>query len=333
LKARIQLIVFNLVTFVLLALILELLVFAGLERPSSIPSFLKESFREYYRTKDRQIIQVTECGQYDPELFYTLRPGECSFMNREFNVDNKINRKGLRDDEPSLRFPKVIALGDSYTMGWGVRQDESFPQILEQRLAQPVLNAGVSSYGTAREALLLRRLPMDSVRVLIWQYHPNDFEENIKYIENHYRLAVRTKYSYDSLRSAIGSRQGYYPFKHLYGVCQQIGKRFQDNRTGSGSQSREAQVFLDVVKHSGIEPHVAIFVFTLDDYNKLDGNFTKAVDSLLREPEYRNLNLKTINISNELLEEDYFILDDHINANGHRKLASKIHEQIISHSP
>jgi hypothetical protein len=87
------------------------------------------------------------------------------------------------------------------------------------------------------------------------------------------------------------------------------------------------------VKHSGIEPHVAIFVFTLDDYNKLDGNFTKAVDSLLREPEYRNLNLKTINISNELLEEDYFILDDHINANGHRKLASKIHEQIISHSP
>ena len=49
-------------------------------------------------------------------------------------------------------------LGDSYAMGWGVEQGESFPEILEAATGLRVLNAGVPSYGTPRELLMLERL-------------------------------------------------------------------------------------------------------------------------------------------------------------------------------
>src|SRR5687768_4014732 len=117
-KINIRTAVINVITALILALLLEGLVSLGLSFPSLIPGFLQKTLQAVYMETDRNIVQY-DCGQYDPKLFYRLKPGECTFTNTEFSVLNQINRKGLRDDERSLEAPEIIVLGDSYTMGWG----------------------------------------------------------------------------------------------------------------------------------------------------------------------------------------------------------------------
>jgi hypothetical protein len=332
-KDKLRLAVINLVTSFILALVLELILFGALEHPRLIPGFLEEPFREYYRGNDRSIIQVTECGRYDSALFYTLNPGSCWFKNREFRVENRINSAGVRDDESSLQFPRAIVLGDSYAMGWGVQQDESFPQILEQGLHWKVLNAGISSYGTARELILLKRFTLDSMTHLFIQYHANDYEENIRFIKGNFELPIRSKHSYDSLRNTVGRRDQYFLFKHLYGISKAIAKGILRKQDSKQSDPDEAQSFLQVVRQADIRPDIPIIVFKVDDYNKLNDQFLDSIDSLLQTREFENLNIKTLRLSDDLRKEDYFILDDHINKSGHEKIAAKIRKQILSVSP
>jgi len=103
--------------------------------------------------------------------------------DREFDVVYRVNAAGLRGDDRALAAPALVVLGDSFALGWGVAEDEAFPQQLARRLGVRVLNAGVPSYGTARELLLLRRLDRSALRVLVVQYAWNDRAENRSYVE------------------------------------------------------------------------------------------------------------------------------------------------------
>ncbi|MGB0578792.1 MAG: SGNH/GDSL hydrolase family protein, partial [Limisphaerales bacterium] len=72
-----------------------------------------------------------------------------------------INSKGLRDREyPYEKTPgtkRILVLGDSYTWGYGVGNNERFTDFLEQQLEEcEVLNSGVSGYGTDQEYLWFR---------------------------------------------------------------------------------------------------------------------------------------------------------------------------------
>ena len=121
------------------------------------------------------------CGRYDPELAYILRPGDCRIKETEYDVLIHANSAGLRDDESSLDDPEVAILGDSHAMGLGVAQDRIFAALIERESGLKVLNTGISSYGTAREILLLRRLNIKNIKYIIIQYCRNDFDENKAY--------------------------------------------------------------------------------------------------------------------------------------------------------
>ena len=69
---------------VAVAALLELLVALLLHFPTRVPA-LRDLARRYYGTFDRAIIQMDpRFARYDPELFYTLRPGRFTFAEREF---------------------------------------------------------------------------------------------------------------------------------------------------------------------------------------------------------------------------------------------------------
>jgi lysophospholipase L1-like esterase len=327
LKQNLPTIIINVITCLVMAFALEGLLALGLNHPSSIPKFLLRPFQEYYLYNDRSIIQVTGCAEYHPELFYILKPGTCQFKNREFEVELVTNSDGLRDSEKASSNSPVVALGDSYTLGWGVGQDEAFPQVLERLTHAGVLNAAQSSYGTAREMILFNRLSMDSVKTLILQYHTNDYEENIKFLDNNYKLPIRKEASYDSLKESIRARQRYYPFKHLYGISKGISRKFMGVKVKSPTPTEEAVAFLEVLKESS-PPVQRIIVFQIAEYEKLNDEFVNAVDSLAQLEAYRNIPIETLRITGALNREDYFILDDHINASGHSKLASRIYDQL-----
>ena len=74
-------------------------------------------------------------------------------------------------------------------MGWGVNDDETFAAIISSRVAVPVLNLGVSSYGTVRELIRVRMQPsLDEASCIFIQYSWNDFQENSVFL-NSRRLA------------------------------------------------------------------------------------------------------------------------------------------------
>ncbi len=95
---------------------------------------------------------------------------QCLRGKIEWRVYTRINGHGLRDrDIPYERQRKfrILVLGDSFTEGMQVEQDETFPKLLEQRLGNgvEVLNAGVAAYGTDSELLFWEREG--------WKYRPD----------------------------------------------------------------------------------------------------------------------------------------------------------------
>jgi lysophospholipase L1-like esterase len=75
-------------------------------------------------------------------------------------VDFQTNSKGLRDREiPYAKAPeklRILMLGDSLTVGWGVAVEDTFPKRVERMYAAKgvdaeVINAGVGNYNTIQE--------------------------------------------------------------------------------------------------------------------------------------------------------------------------------------
>jgi GDSL-like Lipase/Acylhydrolase family len=122
----------------------------------------------------------------------------------------RTNNQGFRDNEdyqyakPATR-RRILALGDSNTQGYEVRQSATFAKVLERRLRATgldaeVLNTGISGFGTAEELMFLEHEGM--------KYHPdavvlaffdNDFEDNVKsglyQLENGQLIVRKTSYA------------------------------------------------------------------------------------------------------------------------------------------
>lgn len=322
-----KILLINLATALVLAIGLELILSFWLRYPGYIPDFLAHQYSKFYESADRDILQVTPCAEYDPDFFYRFKTGDCVFKNREFNVVNSYNSLGLRDDEGSLNHPSVLVLGDSYTMGWGVAQNEAYPQQLEALYGEKVLNAGVSSFGTAREMKLLKKINLPHINTVIIQYHPNDFEENEICVRNSYILPIRPERTYDSIREMIAYRNRYFPFKYLSGITKGVARSilFPEKKEVPGD-TLEARLFLDILLNAGLQEMASrILVFKIDAVNTTNG-FVDAVNYLLAtEQKYGPLsNLTTIPMEGLFTKEDFFILDTHIRESGHEKVAATL---------
>lgn len=315
----------------MLIVVIELFLTFLMYNPGWIPKLAKPYFQHHYQVNDRSIMQVSECGQYDSVLFYKLKPGTCTFENYEFSTQVNVNTAGLRDDEQSLKSPGMLFLGDSHTIGWGVGEGECFPQVLGEQTSIRGLNAGMSSYGTARQMILLKRLMLDSVRVVVIQYHENDFEENTTFLENNFNLPVRSSQEYDSIKALHGHRTDYYPFKHLYGLTKAVGLRMARGERPIRNAVEEATLFLRILdRHAPALGNARIIVLKMDLIKFLNDDFANAVDSLKSTSQFPNLrNVETLRISNVLNEDDFFILDEHMNTRGHKKIADALRRQIL----
>lgn len=324
---------------------LELIFAHLLNNPQKIPSRLLWSFKYYYDRYDSRLIQFDEnCAVYDSGLFYTLKHNaEFKYSKREFSNTYNTNSQGLRDDENSLKAPQIICLGDSYAMGWGVEQAETYAQNLEKQTGMTVLNAAISSYGTAREMLMLDRIDTSQLKYLVIQYCGNDRGENNFYTRNDYKLEVSPKKRYDSLVADGGFVDKYFPMKYFSLISQAFLKHeinklvplFQMSVARDepiGNEQEHANAFIRVLQHSPINfQKVKVIVMMVDRYTVMQNNFLREVETLIDQSPYKEGfagNLQLLDLSNTLLSADYYKLDLHINASGHRKIAQKLWEAI-----
>ena len=322
---------------------------------SRIPA-VRPLARHLYLSRFTAIQMLDDCARYDPALSYTLKPGSCVFENTEFRTTYTINFQGLRDDEDALRGPEVIALGDSYTMGWGVEQDEAFPQVFESLTGRRTLNAGVSSYGTVREMRLLERINTHSLRRLLLQYSANDFAENRTYRDSGDSLPVMSADDLDRLRRDHAVRQGYrfpiYVYQsyarwfcrpaaswlHQMGwprpepaeFAKQYGGRNPRWREESARQD-EVDLFLHVLETAAADLSAAsILIFQPQEMIPQTSWFVpslrKRLEGLGDGSPYRRI--EVLDLAGVLTAEDFFRLDGHLNASGHRKVAEALAARI-----
>jgi hypothetical protein len=311
-----------------------------MNNPDKCSDKWKNIIKEYYRGYDTFFIQQEkEMAQYDTSLFYTLKPGEFTFYNREFSTPYVVNSIGVRDDEESLNYPKIVMVGDSYGMGWGVEQDKTYASLVEQELGVKVLNTAISSYGTPREMEILNRVKTDSMEYLIIQYCPNDYIEIAEYVRHDNKLVVSPEVIYDSICDVVKERTHYYPFKTTKELLPMLIKRDEPEATSKDVKEKVtsdkkpvnvAKGFLDAIRNAkNIPAHTKIYIFTLDDVG-FTNYFMINVEKTLNKEFSSSLHdrITFLDFSQVLKPENYFILDNHVNAFAQQIIADTLIKYI-----
>ncbi|HET7292272.1 MAG TPA: hypothetical protein VFM88_07600 [Vicinamibacteria bacterium] len=297
-----------------------------------VPGGLASHLRAYYLHHDRVMAQsLPECAIYDPGLFYTLRPGSCRFRNREYDTTLRINSQGLRDSEEALAAPEIIVLGDSFAMGWGVQQEEAFPQVLARASGRRVLNAGVPSYGTVREARLLDRLDTSRLRFLVVEYSSNDSEENRLFEERGNTLLIEHERLFGQDVQRGVRRLRYYPGKITLEIVRGI---FFPPHPGPPvlPAAQQARLFVNALSHATTRDlsAVSLLVLELDSYRVASSDFVTALMREAAAPSHPHLirTLQVVDLRGRLASGDFFLLDDHLTAPGHAKVAAVLLEKL-----
>ncbi len=109
--------------------------------------------------------------QANDKWLFELRPGTDYLHEspyKDFQVSVRVNREGFRGPEVKLAKPpgtfRIFFLGDSFTFGLGVENDETYPALLGVKLNQgtknghryEIINGGVPGYNLAHYYLVLK---------------------------------------------------------------------------------------------------------------------------------------------------------------------------------
>jgi hypothetical protein len=221
-------------------------------------------------------------------------------------------------------------------MGWGVEQHEAVPQLLAAKTGLRVLNAALSSYGTAREMLMLDRLDTSRLRVLVVQYSDNDLLENRAFERAGGRLPIMTEAQYDEIVRHYAPQRRYYPGKYLYRLFMKITRleppEPEQTRMEPASPIEEAEAFVNVLSRSarGRLDDVDILVFEISEQIRPARPFITALDAVKRRAEYPAFirRLHTLDVAPLLNRRDFYVLDDHMNRHGHAVVADALATEL-----
>jgi hypothetical protein len=320
---------------VVVALILETTFVVMLRSPRLVaasPGPFRLLIQQIYRHFNRALIQFEPaCARYDPAVTYTLKPGGCTFGNVEFDNEYHVNRAGLRDTDADLEAPVAIVLGDSHAMGWGVGQDETLVRVFARAAGVKTLNAAVSSYATVREMRMLGRLDTSRLKTLVIQYADNDLPEN-RTFQRKGDLPIMSEAQYRTIGTYYAAQRHYYPGKYVYRLFMKVlhleEPEPDDLRMVEASPEDEARLFLNAVLHAGRTPldGVRLVVFEINQRISPPRPFVAALDRVCRDPAYPAFvrELRTLDTTSVLTPKDFYSLDDHMNAGGHRAVGEAL---------
>ncbi len=320
--------------FVLIALIALVAtgawVTAILHEPARIadaPALIRTLTRAAYWHTRTHWHTVPECVVFDPDLLYRPRPGSCVFANAEFRTTMHFDARGARrtpDSPPPVeltaRTPRLIIVGDSHAMGWGVEDHETFASVLASAHAYRTVNLAVSSYGTPRELLRLERdFALEPDDLVIIQYCDNDLAEGRHFMESG-RVGP---YQVDELDALFAYQPTPVSAMPVAGLLlrlfwKDVWKRLAGKRTNDGTGAASpTDAFLHALESHRVLRNRRVIVVAINGPGigtHLSADRLAAAGISLLVP--------------ALDSGDFFSIDDHMRAQGHAKVADQLAEAI-----
>ena len=251
-------------------------------RPQTLPS---QSFIRGFVLKGMYVA--------DEKTGFRLAPGfhgriERSGVVTEFTT----NSMGLRDDEIGPKHPgrvRVVALGDSFTWGWGAAQGEEWISVVEKTLNEKAgrdtvecINAGVNAYGTENELELLREIgPELSPDLVLVGFFANDYTDNVLgatgvytvkdgYLHDHFsqkmfreNFLARESHLYRLITRALGEAQR--RWKHVPPTTQPL-KQFTEEEFEQGMQLAETHLLAMQKECEALGAQLAVIWLPADVY-------------------------------------------------------------------
>lgn len=162
----------------------------------------------------------------DPEVESRLKPNFCGkLVGSEFQNSIHTNSSGFRDSQGFVKEKdgayRIFGLGDSYTFGWGVEQDQIYLNILAKKLEAQLgrkiqmFNLGVWGYGTIQEIKVFQEFKDYAPDLVILEFYGrntyveewgNDLVDNYHFYQwyNSRSLAKKDKPQEIAYTQAIG---------------------------------------------------------------------------------------------------------------------------------
>ena len=314
---------------------------------------------KYSRTFDAVQV-IPGVSHFDPELGYFTHPNlDLTFETQEFRTRIRTNSQGFRDDEESLDNPEVLFVGDSFCFGWGVEQEETFENLFETQTGLKSLNMGVSGYGTIQQYLLFQRYAeiLDVTgKTVVFSLFYNDLGENKNPVELLFPTLVkkgRRVFFTAPLEEAFEEWQ--IPFQtdrsrrftaHSYVadlvvstyLIQQSGRRGEEWQkthkpdTSLGIRLSQYETFeytvrkIKALAKSRDIRLLFTYIPRVEVYSDPEYEDTSIADI---EAILSTLSLPLLDLTDQVSREDYFTLDGHWSAHGHRKCAETITKVLL----
>jgi hypothetical protein len=303
---------------------LSLLTFSMIEIQRGVPHsdpVLRTYQRYLYHKGWRDLYQSRrERMDFDKELLYKPKYGRFAFNNLEFRTFLTFGPEGrISGNTITNNRPGIAVLGDSHAMGHGVNDSETFAARLEKKLDRHVYNLAVSSYGTYRELLSLQKSGLlDRIDTVVIQYCENDLEENqAKLVDRSPALPGK----FNSMYSPKGRPDA------LAGILRKMNVWLEGTFT-LPVQSVIAW-YTPYDKSYDFEPHYEAMTKVFELFPWLKSKQVIVIYSNRYGRKYRNFAEVTGKSKERFLRfvdlhlgtEDYYAVDDHLNARGHEKIA------------
>ncbi|MBT3407365.1 SGNH/GDSL hydrolase family protein [archaeon] len=266
-----------------------------------------------YASKMKQISYGDSCHSHLPETSMNL-----------YGAKITINSQGLRSEyNYSIEKTKkrVILLGDSITLGWGVQNNETFSKVLENYLGEnyEVINAGVGNYNTYCEYFSLKKYSYLNPDLIIVGFYLNDFEQ-IKYPSKISYFFIKNSYIYSFFFDKLSSipRGHYVDFYKKNFENSNNQKIVEDSLHKISVYAKEKNIPLVLANFPEFHKFEEYEFYEINNYLEFlsKENDIQYIDLL---EAFENVDPKSLRISNE---------DYHPNAKGHKIIAKFIYEKI-----
>jgi len=316
---------------------------------------------------------ISDIIAFDGDLCHRFKNNTIGVQNsREFSIKLKTNALGLRDrdysemkDDSTYR---ILMLGDSHTFGWGVKLNNIFSEIIEQKLNTysskfkfEVLNCGVYGYGTGHQSKFLTKYgyQMDPDLVVVAMDFLHDIKNNNKgrywlednnVIKGSKTCFAKRSRSFTRDLPFLSFLRGHCHFCRFIGpeILKMSAQIFNSNHSNNDTESSNEEFdlentkkFFDFLNKELKNRRIKFVVVILPEFESLkqefeiDPNFwnlLRSFEGFLSREEIIYLSLQKF-FEQKLNSSDLtFKYSHHFNAKGHKFIAEQIKEFLNERS-